>query len=179
MQASASNQSGQSDAIDAIVNARIEPQGPGVVVAVVRGGQVIHRKGYGVAQMEWGQPITPNTVFGIGSVTKPFTATAILLLDLPTPQHTPITLTPSALERMTGTHENAIRDVLEITLSDGALHVSGELTCDLIPLSTTTFVSTADPDRQVHFADEGPGGFERVTVVVPFYWYEMTRRRGG
>jgi CubicO group peptidase (beta-lactamase class C family) len=437
------SESVQLDEIDAIVNARIDPQGPGVAVAVVRGGEVIHSNGYGMAQLEWRQPITPDTVFGIGSVTKPFTATAILLLraegklrlgdpitaylpdydmrgqtitlahllshtsgipnfvtapgfwegdvahdathaeirarfehlplefapgerysysnsaycllgmviealsgmpygafirerifaplgmtrscyfdphavipqraegyapiegdsqgvyerapymsttlqyaagalgstvadmarwdlalrdgrlldhatqaemmaptqlndgrtvgygmgwglwgyrgrraighaggvpgytafhgrfpdddlsiivlsnwrlfdsaglaepiaalllDLPTPQHTPSALAPSALERMTGTYENAIRDVLDITLSDGMLHVSGELTCDLIPLSATTFVSATDPDRQVHFADDGPDGFERVTVVVPFYWYEVTRRRGG
>ncbi len=437
------SESGQLDEIDAIVNARSDPQGPGVAVAVVRGGQVIHCRGYGVAQLEWNQPITPDTVFGIGSVTKPFTATAILLLraagklslsdpitaylpdydthgqtitlahllshtsgipnfvmapgfwegdvahdashaelrarfehlplafapgerysynnsaycllgmvietlsdmpygafirerifaplgmahsyyfdphavipqraegyaqveggshgayerapymsttlqyaagalgstaadmarwdlalrggrlldhatqaemmaptrltdgrevgygmgwglwgyrgrraighsggvpgytafhgrfpdddlsiivlsnrrlfdsaglaepiaalllDLPTPQHAPITLEPSALERMTGTYENAVRDVLNITLSDGALHVSGELTSDLIPLSATTCVLANDPDRQIHFADEGPDGFGRITVVVPFYWYEMTRRHGG
>jgi hypothetical protein len=72
------SESDRSGEIGAIVNTRSDPQGPGVAVAVVRGGQVIHCKGYGVAQMEWGQPITPDTVFGIGSVTKSFTATAIL-----------------------------------------------------------------------------------------------------
>ncbi|HEX2350965.1 MAG TPA: serine hydrolase domain-containing protein, partial [Ktedonobacterales bacterium] len=66
--------------IDKIVWERVAPDGPGVAVAVVRDGRLIHSQGYGMAQMEWGQPITPDTVFGIGSLSKPFTATAILLL---------------------------------------------------------------------------------------------------
>ena len=66
--------------IDAIVRERIGPDGPGVAVAVTRAGRLIHSQGYGMAQLEWGQPITPDTVFGIGSLSKPFTATAILLL---------------------------------------------------------------------------------------------------
>ena len=41
----------------------------------------IHSAGYGMASLEWGQPISPDTVFGIGSTTKPFTATAILMLE--------------------------------------------------------------------------------------------------
>ena len=40
--------------IDAIVNTRIDPQGSGVAVAALRGGQVIHSKGYGVAQLVHG-----------------------------------------------------------------------------------------------------------------------------
>ena len=69
------------DAIDAIISARIDPQGPGAAVAVVHRGAVVHRQGYGLANLEWAQPITPDTVFGLGSTTKPFTATAILLLE--------------------------------------------------------------------------------------------------
>ncbi|HEY7976389.1 MAG TPA: serine hydrolase domain-containing protein, partial [Ktedonobacterales bacterium] len=73
-------QTDQTDQIDAIVHARTNPNGPGVAIAVVRAGQVIHSRGYGMAQIEWRQPIAPDTVFGIGSTSKPFTAMAILLL---------------------------------------------------------------------------------------------------
>lgn len=100
---------------------------------------------------------------------------AALLLDLPTPRHTPVTLAPSALERMTGRYASAIGDTLDITLRDGVLHVSGEMDCDLTPLSETRCVSVADPDREVHFEGLGQEGFERVTVVVPFYWFSVTR----
>src|SRR5690348_5762681 len=67
--------------IDAIAGGRIEPDGPGVAVAVVRGGEVLHAKGYGLANLEWGQPIAPDTVLCLGSLTKPFTAQAMLLLE--------------------------------------------------------------------------------------------------
>ncbi|HVG07418.1 MAG TPA: serine hydrolase domain-containing protein [Thermoanaerobaculia bacterium] len=54
--------------------------GPGCALAVVRDGTIVHSKGYGLASVEHGVPITPQTVFDIGSTSKQITATAILLL---------------------------------------------------------------------------------------------------
>jgi CubicO group peptidase (beta-lactamase class C family) len=70
-----------SSVIDALVGERIDAEGPGVALAVVRDGEVVHEKGYGLANLEWHLPVTTKTVFGLGSTTKPFTATAILLLE--------------------------------------------------------------------------------------------------
>lgn len=53
---------------------------PGVSLAVVRAGKVIRAQGYGVADLEHGIPVTPQTVFKIGSVSKQFIATGIMLL---------------------------------------------------------------------------------------------------
>ena len=50
-------------------------------VLVARDGKVLLSRGYGHANMEWSIPNTPATRFRIGSVTKQFTATAILLLE--------------------------------------------------------------------------------------------------
>ncbi len=50
-------------------------------VAVVRDGKVLLEKGYGSANLEWDIPDTPSTKFRLGSVTKQFTATCILLLE--------------------------------------------------------------------------------------------------
>jgi D-alanyl-D-alanine carboxypeptidase len=54
---------------------------PGAAVLVVQDGQTLVRKGYGMANLELGVPITPETVFEVGSVTKQFTAAAILMLQ--------------------------------------------------------------------------------------------------
>ena len=54
---------------------------PGVAIAVVRDGKVSFKKGYGSANLEYGQPITPKTVFNIASVSKQFTAFSIYLLE--------------------------------------------------------------------------------------------------
>lgn len=53
---------------------------PGVSVAVVRDGKVLLAKGYGVANAEHSVPATENTVYQLASVTKQFTATAVLML---------------------------------------------------------------------------------------------------
>ena len=54
---------------------------PGAAVLVMKDGQVVLRKGYGMAHLELGVPIQPDQVFEIGSITKQFTATAILMLQ--------------------------------------------------------------------------------------------------
>jgi D-alanyl-D-alanine carboxypeptidase len=53
---------------------------PGVSLAVVRGGKVIKAQGYGLADLEHEIPVTPQTVFKIGSVSKQFLAAGIMLL---------------------------------------------------------------------------------------------------
>ena len=53
---------------------------PGVALAVARGGKVIKAQGYGIADLEHDIAVTPQTVFKIGSVSKQFLATGIMLL---------------------------------------------------------------------------------------------------
>ncbi|HXG65930.1 MAG TPA: serine hydrolase [Blastocatellia bacterium] len=53
---------------------------PGAAVIVVKDGKTIFRKGYGKANLELGVPIEPDMIFRIGSITKQFTAVAILML---------------------------------------------------------------------------------------------------
>jgi CubicO group peptidase (beta-lactamase class C family) len=54
--------------------------GPGAAVAAQQGGKVIHAAGYGLANIEWNVPIGADTVFRIASITKQFTAAAIMRL---------------------------------------------------------------------------------------------------
>jgi CubicO group peptidase (beta-lactamase class C family) len=67
-------------AADTIFQAWNSTHTPGCAVGVARGGQVLLARGYGMADLETGTPITPETVFESGSVAKQFTATAVLLL---------------------------------------------------------------------------------------------------
>lgn len=53
---------------------------PGAAVAVVKDEKVVFSRGYGEASLEHGVPITPSTVFDIGSTSKQFTAACVLLL---------------------------------------------------------------------------------------------------
>ena len=69
------------DTVDRLVVAEMARMHiPGVSLAVVRGGKVIKAQGYGVADLEHEIPVTPQTVFKIGSVSKQFLATGIMLL---------------------------------------------------------------------------------------------------
>ncbi|MEV6609506.1 serine hydrolase domain-containing protein [Kutzneria sp. NPDC051319] len=58
---------------------------PGTAVAVIRAGEVIHQECTGFADLEWRQPIAPDTVFPLASITKSFTALVVQrLIDLDT-----------------------------------------------------------------------------------------------
>ncbi|NIL99952.1 MAG: serine hydrolase [Acidobacteria bacterium] len=70
----------RSERIDAILDRCYPADGPGAAVIAVRGGEVVYRGARGMADLENGLPLTPESVFRLGSITKQFTAAAILLL---------------------------------------------------------------------------------------------------
>ncbi|MBE5320911.1 beta-lactamase family protein [Pedobacter sp. MR2016-19] len=61
--------------IDTLLNRILKDQQvAGFAVAVVKGDQVIYSKGFGYRDVENKKPVTPNTLFAIGSSTKSFTS---------------------------------------------------------------------------------------------------------
>lgn len=54
---------------------------PGLAIAIAKGGDLIYKQGFGVRDIEEQLPVTPETVFGTASLTKSFTARAIMQLD--------------------------------------------------------------------------------------------------
>jgi len=53
---------------------------PGCVVGVSRGGQVVFARGYGMSNLEYDVPNTPDSILNIASISKQFTAAAVALL---------------------------------------------------------------------------------------------------
>lgn len=102
-----------------------KPNSPGCVLGVIKDGSFIYKRGYGMANLDYNIPISPNTSFYIASTSKQFTAMSIALLAreekislddnirkyLPEiPQYqSPITI------RHLVYHTSGIRDYLELT----------------------------------------------------------------
>ena len=53
---------------------------PGIAVAIIKDGKIVISKGYGVTNIETQQKVDGNTLFGIASNSKAFTATALAIL---------------------------------------------------------------------------------------------------
>jgi D-alanyl-D-alanine carboxypeptidase len=66
------------DAIERMMRGR---QVPGLALVVVKDGKIVREKGYGMANVELGVPVTPDTVFQSASTGKTFTAALFLLLE--------------------------------------------------------------------------------------------------
>lgn len=70
----------KAEKIDAIVKQYIENKQFNGSVLVAENGKVIFKKGYGMANMEWGIANAPDTKFRLGSITKQFTAMLVMQL---------------------------------------------------------------------------------------------------
>ena len=66
--------------VDALFSEFSKPAAPGAAVVVALGDSIVFARGYGLADIEHGVPVTPSTSFRLASVTKQFTAAAILTL---------------------------------------------------------------------------------------------------
>lgn len=71
----------RADATDDFVRATLaEKHIPGAAIVVIKNGKIVKTAGYGLANVELNVPVTTETVFEIGSVSKQFTAAGIMLL---------------------------------------------------------------------------------------------------
>jgi CubicO group peptidase (beta-lactamase class C family) len=71
---------GPSDRIDQLMTPYSGDDTPGAVVGILDGGEIVFERAYGMANLSFGIPHEVDTPTNIGSVTKQFTAMAILLL---------------------------------------------------------------------------------------------------
>lgn len=77
----ASISASRADEIDSYIRGEMERQHiPGLSMALLRHGKPLRSKGYGYADLDHKVSVTPNTVFQLQSITKSFTATAIMML---------------------------------------------------------------------------------------------------
>jgi CubicO group peptidase (beta-lactamase class C family) len=76
----ASGQTPPNARVDSIFRLYDSTHSPGCALGVIRDGDFVYRRGYGMANLELGVPNTPESVFRTGSVSKQFTAAAVLIL---------------------------------------------------------------------------------------------------
>jgi CubicO group peptidase (beta-lactamase class C family) len=69
-----------SSKVDGVFEQYAHPSTPGLALLVIKEGKVIYKRGYGMADLEHAIPITPESVFELGSFSKQFTAFCALLM---------------------------------------------------------------------------------------------------
>jgi CubicO group peptidase (beta-lactamase class C family) len=70
-----------TSSVDEFLNGLVKQERFSGSILIARDGRVLMSKGYGMANYEWDVPNTPQTLFRLGSVTKQFTAVAIMMLQ--------------------------------------------------------------------------------------------------
>lgn len=71
----------KSAQVDALMSGWSQGRTPGAAVIIIKDGEVLYKKGYGLANLESGTNISPGTPFDIASVAKQFTAMAVMMLQ--------------------------------------------------------------------------------------------------
>src|SRR5258705_6549972 len=66
--------------LDSLFRSYFNPGEPGGAVLLVKNNKIIYRKGFGIADIKTKEPITPKTLFNVGSISKTFVAYGILTL---------------------------------------------------------------------------------------------------
>ena len=71
----------QHQKIDSLFVNWTQPNYPGAVVGIMKGGELVFSKAYGLASLEYNVPNTTETLFNLASVSKQFTAMGIVILE--------------------------------------------------------------------------------------------------
>lgn len=72
----------KTDKVDKLFSQWDTTISPGAALAIIKDGEIIYKRGYGMANLEHNIPITTTSVFRIGSTSKQFTAACIAILAL-------------------------------------------------------------------------------------------------
>ena len=68
--------------VDSVFAKYDKPNSPGCALAILKDGKILYKKGYGMSNLEYGIAISPSSIFHVCSVSKQFTAAAIVMLSL-------------------------------------------------------------------------------------------------
>src|SRR6185295_3491654 len=68
------------DRVDKVFAQWDKRDSPGCELAVIKDGQIVYKRGYGMANLEHDIPMSPASIMDTGSVSKQFTAMAVALL---------------------------------------------------------------------------------------------------
>jgi CubicO group peptidase (beta-lactamase class C family) len=122
--------------IDALMAEQNFDKKPGVAILVIENGKTVYQKGFGAADLKTGRLIAPDTAFDLASVTKQFTALAILQLAEKGKLSLDDSLRkfypefPAYADRITVrhllNHTSGLPDYIELFLKSGKLKENGE-----------------------------------------------------
>jgi CubicO group peptidase (beta-lactamase class C family) len=151
---------------------------PGAAVAVVQNGEVVYQQGFGVRELGGSEPVTPETLMMIGSITKPMTATmaATVVDDGELTWDTPVVdLLPSfAVADPTLTEQLSIRNAFcactGLPQRDPEfIFNSATLTPERLITSVRNFPLTAPLGEQFQYSNQmfGIGGYAAAIAAEP------------
>jgi CubicO group peptidase (beta-lactamase class C family) len=124
--------------IDAAFAEYARPGSPGCAVGVVEAGSIVFARGYGLASLEHEVPITPRTMFDLGSTSKQITSAAVALLALDgrlsldddirkdLPEIPAVRRSPAITVRRLLDHTSGLRDYTDLLSMEG--HGDADLT---------------------------------------------------
>ena len=138
--------------IDQMLRQSFPANGPGAAVLVVHRGNIVLREGYGAANVELSVPMRPEHVFRIGSITKQFTAVAILQLVEAGKIKLEDDITKYVPEVQTGGHTITLEHLL--THTSGLPSFTGQPTWGAAAREDMSLARTLEfiRDQPLHFA---------------------------
>jgi len=173
-----------ADRVDDYLAAQIaQRQIPGLSLAVIRDGKTIKSQGYGLANLELRVPVIPETVFEIGSLTKQFTATCVMMLveegkialDDPVSKYLEV---PEAWKAITVrhllTHTSGIKTYTALPGFEASLHLTVRAFIDKLAAHPLTFA----PGESFAYCNSGYNllGFIIEKVSGESYWKFLSAR---
>src|SRR2546429_1218272 len=138
--------------MDWIIQSHVDSKQFMGAVLVAQDGKVLLDKGYGSANLEWDIPDSPHTKFRLGSLTKQFTATAILLLEERGKLRTDDLVTKYLPDAPTGW--------AKITIANLLTHTSGIPNFTSFPDYSTTEATPTTPEQLVARFRDKPLNFQ-------------------
>ena len=162
-------QSKLSDAIvrriDSVYASYSAPDAPGCAVGVFQNGRIVLEKGYGSANIEYDVPITGQTPFIMGSVSKQFTAAAIALLveqgkiKLDDDVHEYVPELPDFGKRITIDHlvhhTSGLRDFWSLVEAAGMRSDDGYTVDDIVQIASRQRHLNFDPGAEYNYSNTG------------------------
>ena len=153
------------DAITRVMSAHVKPGEPGCTVGVTQGGRLSHALAFGLADLERGKPLDAQAVFNLASVSKQFTAFAILLLEqdgklkvddpvvkyLPELEMSAKGVTLAHLMHHTG----GLRDYIEILYMDGRGDADGTTIDETVRLLARQTAPNEAPGVEFDYSNTG------------------------